>query len=467
MQPLVFVLVVLLVMVGTIIWLSNIGSKERDPVPVGKVTGEQPEVSISSQTVPWDPKTETWGEVNDLERSGQRGIPTLALKKAVELAGERSWHSFRSVPTTLDPNWVGFRRMEIPRLFEATSILRGQPFAVVGTLVSLEPVDVFDAYDRMKLHGGGVKSYEGVVRPDPRVHGSQVPVKFLMVDEMDSPTFLPGDPVKLQGVFFKLQEIQIDGEAVVGPWLLGKGLHRSFRIPDPDELDMSVLASVADDRVVQTRRHVLEDSQLFHLLGDVLHRPDRDRGAGIEMTGQPIQDLITSPQEFRGKKISLQARVLKIEEIPLNAFFPENAEGDHALDTLWVTYLTTDAKVPLTVAWTKKPDIDLALSEQIRIDAVFYRLWGYRAQKSWLRAPFLVGLGDIERVDVNEGAGMSRSIAIGIVSFSVLALVLIVVALRVDRRKAELFAERRTARKKVRRGSLDLNDVARRSGGDS
>lgn len=466
LQPLIFVLVVLLVMIGTIVWLSKFGDEKEDPVPFRKLEASGPRVEIETQTIPWDPRTEDWGEVSDLEPSGQRGIPTAALKRAVARVGERSWHSFRSVPTTLDPDWVGFRRLDIPRLFEATPTLRGQPFSVIGTLLELEEVDVFDAYDRMKLHAGGVKSRQGVIRPDPEIHGSAVPVRFLMVDPVKDEDMLmsPGDPVKLQGVFFKLQEIDAEGERQVGPWILAKRLFRNFRIPGPDAVDLSTLASVRDVRDIKTSRHVLDDTQLFQLLGDVLHRPDRDRGPAEELTGKPIQNLLHKPEDFRGKKIELQARVLQVEEIPLGAYFTENEEGDHALDTIWVTYLTTDATVPLTVAWTKKPNIELEASDQVRLEAVFYRNWGYAGAKgTWIRAPFLVGLGDIEPVDVNAGSGMSRSIAIGLTVFSILTLVLMVVALRTDRKKSDLFTQRRAARRKVKRGSLDLNDVARES----
>ncbi|MEZ6195028.1 MAG: hypothetical protein R3F20_04750 [Planctomycetota bacterium] len=462
-SPLAFMLIVILVAVGTVVWLAGLGDDEVERVPFKSIEPVEA-VEIETEAVAWDPETDTWGNVDDLTPEGRRSIPVAALKKAVEKVGRRSWDAFRLVPAKIDDGWVGFQRLDVPRLFAASQVLRGQAFEVLGRLDSLEEVDVFDAYDRLKLASGETRSWQGVITPDADVHGSSAPVRFLMVDDMEEPQIVVGETVKLQGVFFKLQEVARDGEAETGIWMLGKRLFRNYRIPEADQIDLGVLDSVVDVRDGQSARHAFEDQQIFQLVADIARRPDRDRGEGKDMTGKKIRELLAEPRAYRGELLHFQGRILRVEEIPMSAFFPENADGDHVVDRVWITYLTTDGVIPLTMVWLKKPDLDLQLSDQVMVQGVFYRIWGYKTSAhGWVRAPLIFGLGPIEKIDIHASTGMSRSLAIGLVCFALLVTVIVVVALRADRKNSDLFRKRRASRKQVQRGPLDLNDVARRA----
>lgn len=464
LQPLVFLLIALAVMIAGVIWLGEVGDREEDTIPVIR---QEDRIEIQSESVLWDPEVETWGPIDDTSRRGRKEVPVAALTRAIERVGRHRWELFVTQPTKLEPDVRGFRRLDAVATEASPRSLRGQPFSVVGELLALETVDVYDAYGGIKLPDGRTETWQGVMRARADLHGKSVPVRFLMVDDQ-KPDVAVGEPVKLQGVFFKLHDVEVAGVEEPGLFFLGKRLFPSFTVPEPDEIDLSILETVADPARASDRRLMFEEPAFWHLAADILHRPDRDRGAFLDVGGRKVHDLFHDPAAFRGKPITFQARVLQATEIPLSLYFPRNEEGDALIHRVWATYVTTDGTVPLTVLWLEEPDLDLVPSDQVRIRGVFYRLWIYKssAPGEWTRAPLILGIGSPEKLVIEESASTHR-IAIGLLVFAALVVVLMIVVLRKDRRKSELFARRLAAKRRLLRNARGGTAAAATAAGEA
>ncbi|MEE9394717.1 MAG: hypothetical protein V3W41_19670 [Planctomycetota bacterium] len=455
-NPIIFVVVVGLVMGGALLWLFNLDTRERKQI---EVSLPQRKITISDDAPLWNPQTETWGAVNDTNRDGQSEVPTKALGVACNRVASHSWNAFALRGTILEPDRIGFQRLDIPSYFQAPRALRGQPVEVVGELISLEKVDVFEKYEGLKV-GKRFELYEGVIKPRENLHGSGVPVFFTLVDDPKNALPTLGEPVKLQGVFFKLQEI-LQGQPEVGLWLLGKTLHRNFRVPELDAIDLDLLTDVKDVKQAMNRSLPFGEEAFWHLAADVVRRGDRDRGEPIELSKKKSQELLSDPEKYRGKYVEMRARILKVDQFGMNAFFPTNAAGDNAVDGIWNTYLTTNGDSTVTVMWLKKPNLDLDVADEVIIRGVFYRVWGFKSREGFSRSPLVIGVGDIEVYKRPSNA--FSGIILGFAVFCLLCVVLVALVLRRDRRRSELFRKSLNAKKKLQRGRVDLNEVARHS----
>lgn len=469
MGPIVFMVIVFAVMVVALVGLDS-RSKVPKPVPVE----EHPIEEIITSVTPWDPDLDSWGPVRDEAPDGQRDIPVAALRRALDRVSLRSWESLKVSPSTVVPDVVGFGRLDMRAALSAPSKLRGAPVEVVGTLLSIGVVDTFDTYGDYKFPDGRVNAVEGLVRIRETLHGSSALVKFTLTEELAaSPEGLIGRPIKLQGIFFKLQKLTDGGEFETGAWLVAKAIYPSFEIPESEDIRLTLLDDVIDANVAEdVDQDFFGQDALFHLLGHVVHNRDAIvEGEARTLKGREIQKLLRNPDEFRGEVLEFTSRVLKVDHFDMEVFFKQNAKGDNTVDEFWNTYVTVDGQIPVTVMWPKDPGLEgLERRDQVRIRGIFYRNWGYRAGKDGfdrmrVRAPLVIGVGEIIRADVARSDGLDP-LSWGIGAFVLLVLGILAVVLRADRRRSQLFSETRRAKRQITRGGVDLNDVADKSRSD-
>jgi hypothetical protein len=171
----------------------------------------------------------------------------------------------------------------------------------------------------------------------------------------------------------------------------------------------------------------------------------------VKLKGKELRKLLNDPEPLRGKLIEFGSRVMRVDHFSMNHWYPEHNEEDNPINEFWITYVTPDDNFPMTVLWLKEPPKDLKRRDQVRIKGKFYRIWGFKSKKGRAKSPFLVGVGDLVVETYDPPTGLDDPVTAGLIAFSVLVLVLVIVILRFDRRRASLFADTLTAKKKLHR----------------
>ncbi len=463
--PLVLVLFALILMVGALVWLTRVESRKRyvevNEIQPKTLADEEIEAAkVRPDFAPFDPKTTTWGDVADLDPAGQKLIPRQALARAAAVVADFSWARMKLSASTVAPDVTGFHRLDAVRTLGSPAKVRGLPMEVVGRLVATQEVDLFDTYG-FKLPDGRTKVTEGILLSRADVHGARIPVKFTLLDEQPYPLPPLGSHVKLQGVFFKLQSLQAheDGPFETGVWILGKRIFKSFVLPAEDAIHLDRLKELTIPKLAgEASRSIFEDPAIFDVMAEIVRgKAFKDAEVLHFKSGQFKELLESDPADYRGKVIEFSARVLKVEHHSMAAFFPQYSSGEGGVDDFWITYVTSDGAIPLTVIWLKKPNVELELKDQVKLRGVFYNLWAYRAHKGVvIRAPLLFGLGDIEKVEIAKYSGFDP-VVWGILIFSVLIIILVFLVVRADRKRARMFQDELRAKRRLHRG---LNRVA-------
>ncbi|HGY90142.1 MAG TPA: hypothetical protein ENK43_03100 [Planctomycetes bacterium] len=463
--PLVLVLFTLILMVGALVWLTRVESRKRyvevnEIQPQTLADKEIEAARVNPDFSPFDPKTTTWGDVADLDPNGQKLIPREALARAAAVVANFSWARMKLSASTVDPSSKGFHRLDAVRTLGSPAKVRGLPVEVVGRLVATQEIDLFDTYG-FKLPDGRTKVMEGVILSRADVHGARIPVKFTLLDPQPYPLPLLGDQVKLQGVFFKLQSLQAreDGPFETGVWILGKRIFKSYVLPAKEEIHLDRLKDLSIPKLAgEASRSIFDDPAIFDVMAEIVRGKGFKDAKVLHFKSGEFKELLEGdPADYRGKVIDFSARVLKVEHHSMAAFFPQYSPGEGGVDDFWITYVTSDGAIPLTVIWLKKPNVELELKDQVHLRAVFYNLWAYHAKKGRvIRAPLLFGLGDIEKVEVAKYTGFDP-VVWGILIFSVLIIVLVYLVVRADRKRARMFQDELRAKRRLHRG---LNRVA-------
>ncbi|MCA9321769.1 MAG: hypothetical protein KDB53_13590 [Planctomycetes bacterium] len=472
--PAMFLFLVLFVAVGSVAWLSRDRGERRRVDVLDKVQRDpsldEVRAQIDDDFSPFDPKTGEWGVIDDGSPEGHRRIPTRALAKAAEVTSLASWAVMKLTGSTFDPARTGFPHADVSDLFGSPSRWRGLPVSILGQLEELQDVDLFDRYD-FRLPDGRYEAKEGLITARADLHGSSVPVKFTLVDktdaELDFP--VPGEQVKLQGVFFKIQMLDLpNGGVERGLWIIGKRLLRSFQLPDPGTADLSRLQDVREIALANNydrRQYIFHEQPLLELIAAVQDQTPFANVEPLEMRGKQLQEILARPEEYRGKVIEFKARVLRIEHHSMAAFYEQHEPGDNRVHEFWNLYVTADAALPITILSLTEPPRDLVTSDMVRVRGVFYKNWNYRAgsEKSGkvriIRSPLLVGLDQLDIVRIQAYTGFDP-VVWGVLGFSVLAVIVIALVARADRKRSRLFQDERRAKRQLERGKLDLNAVA-------
>lgn len=410
------------------------------------------EMVVQTDWPAWNPATETWGAVEDESPAAQAKIPTEALGVACNKVESFSWNNLAYSGA--------FKRLDMAGVFADSPGRRGEVFELIGDLMDLHRVDVFDRYG-FKI-GDRTETWAGTIRPWKSNCGSENPVHFLLVDKPDdalSATELKlGDPVKLQGVFFKLQQFEVAGEDVMGPWFLGKRLFKNFSLPQVDSIDRSLIGTGVDD---VSRKKGLEpffQEGLFHLMVAAYNHEAFLLEDVQPIEGVAIRELLSKPDNFRGKTIAVDGRVIRIEEHKMKAFFAENREGDHDFDRFWITYITTDGKVPLAVMMLHPPPADLLPADRVTFEATFFRVWGFRSERGWNVSPLMVAAGDL--IVVAPPKEEADLVGYSIVALALLLTLVLILVLYKDRRRSDLQTRSLRASRRLREGRIDLNKLS-------
>ncbi len=450
MGPIVFLVVVLAVMIGALLLSSGL-IEEDQPVPR---EDRGASTTISLDTSPFDPKVADWGALDDRTELGLQSTPVAAFRKAAEIVALMPWGRMKDCGNSVRDGQFGFATLDAETILANPGAWRGVPVEVVGKLVEVADFDLFDAYD-MKLPDGRYEVKQGVMRLRERAHGEDLPVRFTLIDDQteDLPLLVPGTEVKIQGVFFKLHALDGKEGPETGCWLLAKRIFRSFDLPAEDAIDLGMLDYVRDaELAADASRSVFDEPPIFHLLSRVYHG-FRDAEV-VPMKGKETRALLERPKDFRGKVIKMQGRVIKIERWSMASWFPELSPEDGPISEFWITYVTSDGYVPLAVMWLEEPEVDLTTNNQVNLEAVFYRVWGYyNANGKATKAPLLVGRYAIQPLRIGGEGGLDP-VSVGIAVFVVLALALVFLVLRHDRKRRALFEDTRRARKQLGRGPL-------------
>ena len=450
LPPLVFLGISGLVMVAALVWMSRFDDEE--PPPLEPVSPLIETSDIDVETIPWDPKVEEWGRIDDLRPEDRRVIPRASLEFASRRVAEHSWNAMK-----VDP---GFARLPIADVLADPASFRGRPVEVVGVLTRVEGIDPFDFYD-FKIPEVDA-TYEGIVTPRESLHGATTPVNFLFVDPLDDGLRVhEGMTVKLQGVMFKLHEVDVDGKPTTGIWVLAKRIYENFDIPAGDDIDLSLLSRVTDVETAEDAAFgPFFTPPLFHLMAYAREKVDDLEARKKAYKGREMTRFQTEPWDHRGDVVEFQGKILRIEHHPMSVFYPQNAAGDNAVDEIWNVYVTGDNVLPITVMYSRRPtDRKLHESQQVRVRGVFYRRWGYRSRPvdgrgdsrgTFFKAPLFVGFGDLEVVDVGR-ANRFGWLGWSILGFTVLACFVVALVLRRDRSRSDMFREKMKARRRVRR----------------
>ncbi len=454
--PFLFMGIILAVMVAGLIFTTNVAEETDQEVErqeKGKISSE-----ITFIRTDFDPKVETWGPINDTTLQGQQDIPVEAFKKAADVVALRPWNRMFAAGNVVDKEVQGFATLDVEKAFADPDSIRGLPVEVLGRLETLEPFDLFDAYTH-KLPDGRYKVQQGSLRCRKGKHKSAAFVHFTLLDERDedAPILVPGAEVKLQGIFFKLQRYDTEKGVETGIWILAKRIHQSYKLPQGDEIDLRTLYGVHDAvTAVDAERDPLEERALYHLLGWTYegHKPKPENV--LKMKGKELRRLLNEPERYRGKTIEFAARIMRVDHHAMKTWFPEHDEEDNPVNEFWITYITPDDNIPMTVLWLKEPPKNLKKRDQVRMKATFYRVWGFKSQKGRAKSPFLVGLGEMEVFSVEQETGLDDPLTLGLIVFSVLVLILVIVVLRFDRRRAAVFADTMKAKKQMHRKSRIL-----------
>ena len=450
--PFLFLGIILAVMIGGLIYTSSVGKQRDDKVEV-QDKGSNPE-GITFVRTDFDPKVETWGNINDQRLEGQQDVPVNAFKKASDIVAARSWQRMRSAGNVINKEVQGFITLDVEAAFSEPHLIRGLPVEVLGTLQEIEDFDLFDAYTH-KLPDGRYKVKRGSMISRKGKHKSETLVHFTLLDEVteDAPILVPGAQIKLQGVFFKLHRFDSPDGPVTGIWILAKRALKSYRLPQGDEIDLDTLGTVRDAvKAIDAERDPLEEPPLFHLLGSVYDGQKILTEKIEKMDGKKLRLLLTEPADHRGKSIDFGARVMRVDHHTMDYWFPEHDLEDNPIDEFWITYVTPDDNTVMTVIWLKEPPKNLKKRDQVRMKGVFYRVWGLKSKRtSRGRSPLLVGFGEIDVFTVEPKTGLDDPVTLGLIFFSVLVLVLVIIVLWFDRRRAALFSDTLSAKKKLQR----------------
>ncbi len=460
MGPFLFLGIILAVMIAGLIYTTRVGS-ERDSEVERKEKGESNR-GITFITTDFDPKVATWGPINDETLEGQQDIPVAAFNKAADIVAMRPWNRMRSAGNVVDKEIQGFGTLDVEAVFADPNKARGLPVEVLGRLESLEPFDLFDAYTH-KLPDGRYKVLQGSMRCRKGKHKSAALVRFTLLDKVEpnGPVFVPGAQVKLQGVFFKLQRFDTKNGPETGIWILGKRLLKSYKLPTGDEIDLSKLATVRDAvTAVDAARDPLEERPFYHLMASVREGHKVEASEILHLKGKQLRRLLTEPEALRGKTIEFGARVMRVDHHSMSYWFPEHDEEDNPINEFWITYVTPDDNFPMTILWLKEPPRDLKKRDQVRMKAVFYRIWAYNRKKGQTKSPLLVGIGDIDVFTVEPKTGLDDPVTAGLIGFAFLVIVLVIAVLAYDRRRASLFADTLAAKRKLHRKRGNLTPKA-------
>lgn len=458
--PMVFLGVVLAVMFGALVLSSSFVKppKDVDRVEFGRVP------TISFDTAVFDPKVADWGAVDDRTEAGLRATPVPALVKALDVVWGMSWGRMKDCANKVRENQYGFATLDADALLADPGAWRGTPVQVVGKLIEADDIDLFNLYD-LKLPDGRFQVKQGTLRLRKGTHGRDLVVRFTLVDDQpgELPLLVPETELKIQGVFFKLQTLEVEGKAEVGAWLIAKRVFKSFELPAEKDIDLGMLDYVRDaELAADTSRLVFDEPPFFHLLARVYH--GYKDAEVVPMKGKETRDLLANPRNYRGKVIKVQGRVIQIEHYSLASWFPELSAEDGPISEFWITYVTSDGYVPLAVMWLEEPKLDLKTNNQVNLEAAFYRVWGYLRDGKPKKAPLLIGRYRIEPLDVGAGHGLDP-VSVGIAIFVVVTLTLVFFVLRHDRRRRALFEDTRRARRKLGRGPLASSPAQEGEGG--
>jgi hypothetical protein len=396
----------------------------------------------------WTPATETWGAVDDQSARTQALIPVGALKVASRKVEGFSWNNLAYSGA--------FKRLNMAAVFADSPLHRGEPMEVIGELMQLRRVDVFDRYN-FKV-ATRTELWEGVLKPWKSQTGSEAPILFLMVDRQDADLgekLLVGDAVKLQGIFFKLQEFDLLGSKCMGPWILGKRLLPSFRLPTPDAVKPDLIGTGVDDVDLESGLAPFFQEGFFHLMVAAANRSEFLYEDVRSIRGVRTRELLKEPQTHRGQTLELSGRVIRVEEHKMQAFFPQNKDGDHAIDRFWIAYITSDGTVPMSVMTLEPPPEDLTTKSVVDLKATFFRVWGFKSANGWSVSPLLVAVSGLSiRPPVEDAPDF---VGYGILILGVLIALVVGVVLYKDRRGADLQERSLRARRKLRQGRIDLN----------
>ena len=441
----------LLIIIGIGASMRLGGVTEPESIEIMDREGGEEDFVVDQTDWPiWNPATETWGAIDDHDVRTQALIPIDALNVACNKVEGFSWNILA--------HSGAFKRLNMASVFADSPKHRGAPIEVIGELLQLQKTDVFDRY-KFKVDGR-TQLWEGILKPRKDLTGSETPLLFLMVDEQEdnlAESLKVGDSVKLQGVFFKLQGFDLGGTNQVGPWVLGKRIMPNFCLPEPGDVRPKLIAAGVDDVERERGLEPFFQEGLFHLMVAALNRSGFLYEGVETIGGVKTRELLKMPDTHRGKTLSLSGRVIRFEEHKMRAFFPQNREGDHAIDRFWIAYVTADGTVPLSIMMLSPPPEDLTTKSVVDLEAAFFRVWGFRSQNGWSVSPLLVAVSDLRiRSPVEESIDY---VSVGILVLGVLLAVVVIIVLYKDRRNAELQARSLRARRQLRQGRIDLNQL--------
>lgn len=449
--PFLFLGIILAVMIVGIIYSVN-PAADRD-VEVETVDYSRINNDINFVRTDFDPKVETWGIINDGVLEGQQDVPVTALKKAIDIVSPRPWNRMRFAGNVIDEDVQGFASLDVEKAFSAPNKMRGLPVEVVGRLDQIEPLDLFDTYTH-KLPDGRFSIYKGSMRCRKGKHKSEALVHFMLLDELDpdDPILVPGAEVKMQGVFFKLQRYDTENGPETGIWILAKRVLRSYKLPTKDEIDLSLLTTVKDAVTAEdSARDPIEERAFHHLLAHV-HAGLEDKNTDVlKLKGRELRKLLHDPEPLRGQLIEFGSRVMRVDHFSMNHWYPEHNESDNPINEFWISYVTPDDNFPMSILWLTEPPTSLKRRDQVRMKAKFYRVWGFKSKAGLAKSPLLVGVGEITVENVELKTGLDDPVTAGLIGFSLLVLILVIVILRFDRRRAALFSDTLAAKKKLQR----------------
>ena len=274
---------------------------------------------------------------------------------------------------------------------------------------------------------------------------------FLAVQEFVGLAPVPGDFVRVDGLFVSVHREEIDGQWREGPLLAGPSMHESFaRLAPVTELDAHAFDFVHDDNLEQGTEG-LDDESYWTLVSYAKNlAPGKvDWNEAALLDNQTIQSVLEDGSAWRGKPVRLsEARMLNIwtqvqGENPLR--MKRIVEG-------WFT--RGDWHGSVKVAHFSAPFDELPRgvhkAMEVNLHAFFYKNLAYTKQDGGLAiAPFFV-LQSVEEFAQPDLAGLRQMTYI--VAGTLIALGIgIVFVLRHDRAKSdELCSELIRSRRKRR-----------------